>query len=1823
MFELLLFISYINLSNIPLDIHYQQELSRHSTMSEDFILYNYYYQDQLLYSEPERNFESLSDYTFNNNFRLLLAEEIKKSSKQASKDRSREGIIPDIDLDLNMPRGLTNILGEGGRIRVEGSQSIDLEFKKDRYTYASQTSSPSIPQLILEQRLIAKINGTIGTKLHVEIDHDSDLPEQDNKVKFWYGGGSSMDSDIEDDIIQELHLGDLSATGGEKMFGIATKGKLGSTSFDIKAGRLETHAEGGGGNLNIKTRTETLNEKDYRRNQYFFTGVPHPYSVTIKRFGLFISSTTGTVKQHYLMDFDSNMVKDYPIPFRELEPEEEYEFRELIIEGNKRLPYFYIKYPYDLRGHYLGVYVIYTDETGKEDTLGDVSGEIYTLYELKSDNPTFGTPSWDMQMRNVYKYSSVGETTTPPEVSVEIKKIIVGGNNKSTDSTGTLYSEILGLTKNIDGKVNTNQLILEHGDIVFPDSFPFLNPGLGKDTVPIIYTKKDLSDLINDEGRNYEIIITTTSSSHTGTFSFERMTGFIIQDSERITADGKLLTKGTDYKINYQTGEVTFLEDAAIPPDAEIKYEYLSQSFFSFDSQYKAKLNIRSTPIKDSRLDLDLDFLSRSDKGVFHPSVGKEPSNITTGRVDFSLNKEPAFLNQFFSQLPLVSEDSKSSININGAYQFSLPNPSVGGKSYLDDMESVNLSYDLELQERIWYSSSLPDSSVNIYDLGKLDWFNDRTYPKSRIFPEYSNTSYEENRTNVLVAYFQPNTSIVDPRDSWNGMMKTFGGQYQNFSQKNFLEIWVKGEEGEIIFDMGDAMNEDIPRIGRAHDGTDSIIAPNGIKDMEDKNFDNLLQDGEDTGLDGVSMDDDNWAYRSDTLYDDGTDDYYGEKGTFTDSLKRHNKEGNGRLDSEDIDRDFTLDQDDHFFRYRINLASSQYLAKEGLNGWKVYIIPLKDSLSYEKIGNPQLESILFTRIWFRGFDKNTRITIAKIGIVGNKWQDKGIYYVLNDSLNPSGGTFKIGQRNTREDNNYTAPVEQEKSTVNNTDLQEQSLALIIDSLDGGNYCLVENYLELPLQNSGQGYDLRLYETLNFYAKYIGNTIDSSQIFLRFVTDSSNYYQFTTTITETDDWDTLDVVLRKFTDLKINNDTVRGNYSLKGRPSLKNVAFIQLGVINPSTQTMVGEAWFDDIVLTGADNRRGSNLNLNISSNVGDLITGISYSVNQTSSNYKSSLADLRQLGDRENLSQTFSITADAGKFLNKFVNCPVSFNTSQKLAKPTYRINSDVPLPEDEADSLTDREFSRNITVSISKRSKSNNWLLKHTIDNLQLGGSYRENEKFNPFKNTDTTTSSSASASYRLRIPTVSLPVVGGSSSSIFPTNIEVKTNYDYSLNKHYNYEDSTYKKGTSPLKKDLTSTGRINYKPIRWIDIDYSISTKRDLRGREPFSENRSLGNLGQDASLTENINVVHRSDFLGVNNLTVTYTNNFSQNHSIEYAKSLADTLDVRGCNQKRTLRINDDLKINSLLGKIPALKNFSKNISSLKLSANYTKDGSFAYLNSKPGYKFRYGIKTVPEINLFEDFKNTDGGYFNKIYSASSGFSFSRISAKINARYTEKVPDELRLNSTSQANKEVSFTFPSVDIDIPNIQKYLPFLSKYVDRTNLSISVEKDSSYTKGLNKDFSSGSSSLTLTPGFDLNLKNGLTFNIAPSYSVRKVYPGNSSKTNQKRKSLSVRSSYKLNPTKTGLPLPLLGRIKWDRPITLNATFKYESKITYSTDLNDVVTKSEDTRSIDFNFGGNYSFSDMVSGGLAFNYRNRINRRVGNQTSTSYGGSFNVMLKF
>jgi hypothetical protein len=1783
---------YLNLSSVSHNEYYLDDLSKFHNQIGEVIVDDYYYKNQFLYSGKFVNFEEWNRKFFVKDFGISLRKVV--SDALSKKKGTQSGLIPDIDIDLKLPRGLSYFIGEGGHISVDGSQSISLDLSRSQSSSIIRKTS-AFPQIKLEQRLRANIHGTVGEKIHVKINHDSEAREKDNKLKIWYEGD-------EDDIIQNIDAGDLKELGGgrnQSVFGIQTSGAVGNTKFNVTAGKIESNTSSKTESISLSKDSVEHNEKDFVRNEYYYTGLTEGDSLIA--IGLFIESDKVNGVKLRLVDINGNHLAS--TWFRELKFEDEYEVRYLRIIGGGLIPYLRIRSWYG--NSKIGMWYIYYNGTiGELDTLGYLpseAGDTLTIAQLRPRDPDPNDASWNLMMRNIYRFG----TLSPDRVNVKILKVITGGDDIEIDPVSDReYVEFLGIDADGNGITDPTQVIWSDGCIIFPNAKPFINPTLGADTVPVIYNKR-FNSLSPGEGENYRIVITSSSSKQEFYMGYD-----MVDSSEVIVVDGTdTLRRGSDYKVDYSTGRVVFTENANISPDSKLSYTYDTEPLFSFTSRYIAKTEIRTEPFEDSKLDVNLQFRSSSNPEP-HPRIGVEPSHITLGKILFSADRDLEIL----SNLPFVNPEINSKVRINGSYGFSLPNPATNGKSYLDDMESVKLSRGLELSAVLWNYCSQPDDLTSYDALGKIDWFNSRI-PRSYISPELPQ-ELRSQYTGTMILYFRPDTSLSNIYNSWAGIMKTFPSS-ENFSKKKYLEIWVKGDEGKLYIELGSKMKEDIARWGRGSDGSDSLLLPNGIIDTEDRNGNFQLEPNEDTGLDGIAFDDDKWSYNKDSL-DDGRDDYPDRLITFQDSIRLHRKEGNRRLDSEDINRDYSLEKNDEFFRYSIDLESDELVVNSGLYGWKLYRIPMRDQKYYEEFGAPSFENILYARIWFTGVNKTTRVSIAEVAMVGNKWLDKGIRDFQTNTIDTTGGKFLITYRNSFEDEDYIPPVEQEREVYGGF-AKEQSLVFRIDSLINGDFCLAETYLELPRMKSTKGYDLRLYKTLRFFSQATSSTSDSIIIFLRLLTDSNNYYQYSR-VQYMDGWDTLDVDFQNFYNLKLQGDTVSGNYSLKGNPTLMKISYIHLGVLNTNLEDFSGEVYFNDIILREANTDMGHNLDLTISSNIGDLISNLSYNIQRKSARYKSTLDALRDLGDRENISHNFNVKSNMGKFLNEFVNVPVSFNYKRTSQIPLYKRNSDILLPSEEKGNESSLSETKRIQFNLSRSEESKNWLIKYTIDRIRASGTYSIEESFYPEKSADTVINSSASINYNLPLPKISPPILSDNQASIIPANIRFNADYTHKMSDRYKYSvnDSTYKRTTVKPVRELNSSGGFSYRPIRWINISYNMSAKQDLLYGERFGEN---------VLLREVLNMNHSSNQLDFNSINFSYSSAFSLNHSIDYSKTLGDTLDVRSVRQNRSINITDNLRFNQILKNIPILSKLSDNVSPIRFSSSFGRDASYAYINALPDYKFRYGVVSKPDNSYIVQSNPSDGGNINTQYNISSGINFGRINIDISGNWKELKPDDEKIRNSVSAEKVTTLSFPNANIQISNMDDYIPGLKNFLRSSKFNISINKDKNTTISLTgQNFKEEGSNLTISPNLDMKFKNNFGLNIRAGYSrsekeMERTYEFI---TRAESYNIGVSGSYSITPSAKGLPIPFLGRVKWTTPITLKASFSLQNNKEVSINISTYNEEiRQDNRNITFSLSGNYDFSNMISGGLQINYKNYLNRRITNDVTTTYGAMFNIVFKF
>lgn len=468
-------------------------------------------------------------------------------------------------------------------------------------------------------------------------------------------------------------------------------------------------------------------------------------------------------------------------------------------------------------------------------------------------------------------------------------------------------------------------------------------------------------------------------------------------------------------------------------------------------------------------------------------------------------------------------------------------------------------------------------------------------YPRERGQYNYESTA------NGIPGYSQglnPDGSLKEPESRWGGIMRDIDNTDFESANIEYIEFWVldpfiyntNSSGGEMYINLGN-ISEDIQKDSRKFyenglqapgstvpvDTTSWGVVP--ISQPITNSFDNDVNKraSQDIGLDGLNDDGernyfDNYLSNlqvanlnsdalskatsdpsSDNYHYFLGDDYNAQQLSILQRYKRYNnQQGNSPVsssgqtiseaatnipDSEDLNKDFTLNESEEYFQYRIELNPNVMEVGEGFindkvtatvkleNGntetvnWYQFRIPIDE---YErKVGSiPDFKSIRFIRMYLTGFEDSVILRFARLELIRNQWRryqysllEPG-EYVPDDQA--SNTYFNVSSVNIEENSEkqpipYALPpgIEREQnitSTNVNALQNEQSLQVDICGLKDGDSRAVYKTLNL---------DLRTYKRLRMFIH--GEAGDPAQpladgdvhVFIRMGSDfTNNYYEY-------------------------------------------------------------------------------------------------------------------------------------------------------------------------------------------------------------------------------------------------------------------------------------------------------------------------------------------------------------------------------------------------------------------------------------------------------------------------------------------------------------------------------------------------------------------------------------------------------------------------------------------------------------------------------------------------------------------------------------------
>lgn len=461
--------------------------------------------------------------------------------------------------------------------------------------------------------------------------------------------------------------------------------------------------------------------------------------------------------------------------------------------------------------------------------------------------------------------------------------------------------------------------------------------------------------------------------------------------------------------------------------------------------------------------------------------------------------------------------------------------------------------------------------------------------------------------------------------------------------------------------------------------------------------------------------------------------------------------------DVEDINQDYTLNEYEKYFQYRVSIRPEDLVVgnnhivdkreysqtwrdnTKSTVTWYQFRIPIDEFESCQGNIN-DFSSIRFMRMFLTGFKKPIVLRFGTFDLVMGKWRtyDQPLGAASGGTLDAS--SVSLEENGEKTPVNYVLPPgikrEQDPSQPQLVEANEQALSLVVKNMSTG---------EAKAVYKNSTIDLRQYKRIQMFAH--ANALEQNttrlqdgdlSVFIRLGSDyKNNYYEYEIPLKLTEPrsnynryvladckavWpeeNMLDVPLSVFTALKKNRNKAKAQgvasylapYSMMdaehpqnkitivGNPSLGEVKTMMLGVRNNSADIKSGEVWINELRLKEHNNSGGWAANANLNVQLSDL-----GSVNATGRYISEGFGGLEDgVASRTTDNYgTYSVTTslEMGKFFpdKAKVSIPLYYSVTKEKTTPKYNpLDTDMELKDalDAAGSKHERDSIENIAAT------------------------------------------------------------------------------------------------------------------------------------------------------------------------------------------------------------------------------------------------------------------------------------------------------------------------------------------------------------------------------------------------------------------------------------------------------------------------------------------------------------------------------------------------
>lgn len=664
------------------------------------------------------------------------------------------------------PPGLAVELPYEAAIAISGRKLISLNLKMTQYlnpdAAKAKNITPSRTDVEMAQELQVRIKGQVGRKISVNIDFDDTVADK-RDISVVYKGDP-------DEVIQEAAFGDITVslphtefTGySRQLFGAKVDTKYRNMRFIAFGSRTKGLSESRRFTGNTQMERKEISDISYIRFKYYklvFEGD------TIKRGSEKIFLDDRNPNNNNINT--SSMTVESLIPgttpylghFDLLIPGQDYS-----VDYESGVIFF--------RKSILTNYVIAVDYQREDGSFLSDSGTLKVPKIIKDETNTFTT-----ELKNYY---SIGRNK------------IIRDNGR-----GNFILKIQDLNRDdvttIAGRPAPKYpqdivVDFEQGYFYFKSTAPFL---------PDAYKPTPVS--------SYRIFL-----EYRYRFKTFQLRPGVVPQSERVVMDGKLLTRDSDYFIDYDSGFITFYNEDRITENTviEITYDYSPFGIAPGSIIVGLRGEVALTP----KIFVGSSFISEfATQTQILPDIKSPPSSLSLWEVDSRISD---------IKIPLLGWG----LSVSGEIAQSKRDPNIAGRAIIESMEGIKQEDNLSTFKDSWKFASAP---YRYFFTRDINWANEEVLLKE-INPSID-PSVTEKRQVLTINYDLTSSSQV-------AICQNISKIGVDFSKKLYLESWIFGDNSgsKLYFDVG-SLDEDL-------DG-DRVL------DTEDKNGDGLLNQNEDEGI--------------------------------------------------------------------------------------------------------------------------------------------------------------------------------------------------------------------------------------------------------------------------------------------------------------------------------------------------------------------------------------------------------------------------------------------------------------------------------------------------------------------------------------------------------------------------------------------------------------------------------------------------------------------------------------------------------------------------------------------------------------------------------------------------------------------------------------------------------------------------------------------------------------------------------------------------------------------------------------------------------------